>query len=404
MRKQRTGDLKLIQELNRSIILDAIRKKGPISRSGIAKSINISPTTVTSAVSDLINEGLVYEDGVGTSSGGRKPVLIRFNPDSHSIIGVSLSNSYIRIADMNLEGKILRKEIHQTNQLKGQEIIQFILEVVDRFLVQKQDIEYCQGISIISPGIVNAEKGIISYNSKLNLYGVPLKELIEERTNLPAFLDNDANAFVLAENYFGLFSKYKDLLYITIGDGVGSGMMVNGSIYRGYLGSSGEVGHTTVVECGIKCSCGNRGCLENYVNWPAIYSKIVTAIVTRSRDTIIKEMVLGDLNRINPDIFVEAINEGDKLAQEIMEDTMNYLSIAITNTIHFFNPEVIILSGGIIKNNPLFLEGINKQVEAKVIPTLKEEVNIQGTSLGSEFEPLGAAAVILHGNFKFQMI
>ncbi|AVQ98185.1 transcriptional regulator [Oceanobacillus iheyensis] len=404
MQKRRTGDLKLIQELNRSIILDSIRKNGPISRSEIAKLINISPTTVTSAVSDLINEGLVYEKGVGNSSGGRKPVLLRFNPDTHSIIGVSVTNSYVKIADMNLEGKILRKEVHPTNQLKGQNIIHFILNVLDEFLVKKPDIEFCQGISVISPGIVDADKGVISYNTKLNLYGVPLKELIEKRTNLPVFLDNDANAFVLAENYFGLFSKYKDLLYITIGEGVGSGMMVNGSIYRGFLGSSGELGHTTIVDGGLKCSCGNRGCLENYVNWPAIYSKIVTALMTRNRYTVIKEMVSGDLTKINPGIFVAAVNQQDELAIEVMEDISNYLSIAITNTIHFFNPEVIIISGEIIQDNPLLLESINKLVAAKVVPTLKDLVNIQSTSLGAEFELLGAAAVILHGKFKFQML
>ncbi|MCM3740615.1 ROK family transcriptional regulator [Oceanobacillus luteolus] len=403
MQKQRTGDLKLIQELNRSIILDTIRKNEPISRSEIAKLINISPTTVTSAVSDLISEGLVFEDGVGTSSGGRKPVLLRFNPNTYSIIGVSVTNTYIKIADMNLEGEILRKEVHSTNQLKGNAIIQFILSVIEGFLVGKSDVEYCQGISIITPGIVDAEKGVILHNVKLNLYNVPLKELIEERTNLPAFLDNDANAFVLAENYFGLFSRFNDLLYITIGEGVGSGLMVNGSIYRGFLGSSGEIGHTTVVDGGIKCSCGNSGCLENYVNWPAIYSKIVTAIITRNKDTIIKEMVLGDLTKLSPAIFVEAVNQQDDLAKEIMEDILKYLSIAITNAIHLFNPEVIILSGEIIQDNPLLVESINEQVVAKVIPTLKEKVNIQSTSLGIEFELLGAAALILHGKFKFQM-
>ncbi|WP_340373613.1 ROK family transcriptional regulator [Peribacillus sp. FSL E2-0218] len=403
MQRQRTGDLKLIQELNRSIILDTIRKKGPISRSEIAQMINISPTTVTSAVSELIDEGLVCEDGVGTSSGGRKPVLLRFNPNTHSILGVSITNSFIRIADMNLEGQILRKEIHPTNHLKGEDIIELILDVVENFLEQKPNKDYCQGISVISPGIVDADKGVISYNTKLNLYDVPLKQLIEERTNLPVFLDNDANAFVLAENYFGLFSKYKDLLYITIGEGIGSGMMVNGSIYRGFLGSSGEMGHMTVVEGGIKCSCGNRGCLENYVNWPAIYTRIVSAIIAQRRDTIIKEMVSDDLNNIKPNIFVEALNQEDELALEIMEDILKYLSIVIINTIHFFNPEVIILSGEIIQKNPLFLEGINELLVAKAIPTLKEKINIQSTSLGSEFELLGAAAVILHGKFKFQI-
>lgn len=113
MEIQRTGDLRLIQELNRSLILDTIRKRGAISRTEIAKAIKVSPTTVTSAVAELINEGLVYEDGVGSSSGGRKPVLLRFNPKAHSVIGVSITNSFIKIADMDLEGNILKKKFTQ---------------------------------------------------------------------------------------------------------------------------------------------------------------------------------------------------------------------------------------------------------------------------------------------------
>lgn len=400
---QRTGDLKFIQELNRSIILDSIRKKGPISRSEIAKNINISPTTVTSAVNELINEGLVFEDGVGSSSGGRKPVLLRFNPSTHSIIGVSITNSFIKIADMNLEGTITRKEVHSTNQCRGQDIIQLIVDVIQQFLTGKTDLENCQGISIITPGIVDAKNGVISYNSKLNLYDIPLKKLIEAKTSLPTFIDNDANAFVLAENYFGLFSKYKDLLYITIGDGVGSGIMVNGSIFRGYKGSAGELGHTTVVQGGMRCECGNKGCLENYVNWPAIYSKMVSAVLTKGRDTVVKQWVSHDFSKIKPSIFVDAVNQKDELCIEIMEEIVIHLSTAITNFVHLFNPEAIILSGGIIQDNPLLVESINQKVSGQVIPILRGEVNVQTTSLGSEFELLGAASVLLHGKFQFQL-
>ncbi|MDC3417522.1 ROK family transcriptional regulator [Aquibacillus salsiterrae] len=403
MQKQRTGDLKLIQELNRSIILDTIRKKGPISRSEIAKKIDLSPTTVTSAVNDLINEQLVYEDGVGSSSGGRKPVLLRFNPSAYSIVVVSISNSYIKIGDMDLEGKINRKEVYPTNQAQGEEIVQFVLMVINQFIDTKIDLERCQGISIITPGIVDSDKGIISYNSKLNLYNIPLKELVEENTNLPAFVDNDVNAFVLAENYFGQFSQYRDLLYITIGEGVGSGIMVNRAIFRGFKGSSGELGHTSIVQGGIRCECGNQGCLENYVNWPSIYSKIVSAIMTKGRTTLIKDIVGNDLSKIKPKVFVEAVNKKDGLAIEILEDVTNHLSVAITNTMHLFNPEVVILSGDIVQDNLHFLDKIRKTVSGSVIPILKQDVNIQSTSLGTEFELLGAAAVLLHGKFQFQI-
>jgi N-acetylglucosamine repressor len=398
---RRTGDLKLMQELNRSIILDTIRKQGPISRSDIAKLINISPTTVTSAVNELIHEGVVREDGIGTSNGGRKPVLLRFDPNTKYVIGVSISNSFIKISEMNLEGSILRKEIHSTNYQQGEEIISLTLKIIEHFLQSKENLEGCEGISIITPGIVDARKGIISYNTKLKLYDIPLKEIVEKQFGLPTYLDNDTNAFVLAENYFGSFGQYKDLVYITIGDGVGSGIMVNGKIIRGYKGSSGELGHTTIVKGGQKCECGNEGCLENYVNWPAIYSKIVTALMSRGKETIIKDLVGENLNRITPAVFVQALKEGDTLCLQIMEEIVSHLSSGIINTIHLLNPEVIILSGEIVQENDLFVNLLKRYVTMQVIPILKEEVNIQPTSLGAEFEMLGAAAIILQEKYQF---
>ena len=398
---RRTGDLKLMQELNRSIILDTIRKHGPISRSDIAKLINISPTTVTSAVNELINEGVVREDGIGTSNGGRKPVLLRFDPNTKYIIGVSISNSFIKISEMNLEGNILRKEIHSTNYQQGEEIINLTLTIIQQFLHSMENLEDCEGISIITPGIVDARRGIISYNTKLKLYDIPLKKMVEQRFGLPTYLDNDTNAFVLAENYFGSFGQYKDLVYITIGDGVGSGIMLNGKIIRGYKGSAGELGHTSIVKGGQKCECGNEGCLENYVNWPAIYSKIVTALMSRGKETMIKELVGEDLNRITPAVFVQALKEGDLLCLQILDEIVSHLASGIINTIHLLNPEVIILSGEIVQESDLFVDLLKSCVSKKVIPILKEEVNIQPTSLGAEFEMLGAAAIILQEKYQF---
>lgn len=398
---RRTGDLKLMQELNRSIILETIRKKGPISRVDIAKLIKISPTTVTSAVSELISEGVVFEDGVGSSNGGRKPVLLKFNPNSRFIIGVSISNSFIKISEMNLEGSILTKEIHSSNLLQGQAVIKLIVEVIEQFIKAKTNIEFCEGISIITPGIVDAKKGVISYNSKLKLFNIPIKQIVEQHFKIPTHVDNDTNSFVLAENLFGSFSRYKDLLYITIGDGVGAGIMINGKIFRGYKGSAGELGHTTIVKGGLKCECGNEGCLENYVNWPSIYSKLVSAIITRGSETIIRELIEDDFKKLTPTMFVKALNAGDVLCIQIMDEIVQHLSTSIVNAIHLFNPEVIILSGEIVQDNSLFLNAILENVSDHVIPILKDDVNIQLTSLGPDFEMLGAAAIVLQDKFQF---
>jgi predicted NBD/HSP70 family sugar kinase len=402
---RRTGDLKLIQEINRSIILDIIRKQAPISRSEIAKRINISPTTVTSAVNELMNEGFVREDGIGVSNGGRKPVLLRFDPNSHFIIGVSITNSFIKIAEMNLEAEIRRKEIYSTNLLFGQSVIEHVLELIRQFLEKTENMNRCVGITIITPGIVDAKKGIISYNTKLDLRDVPLKQLVEQQFGLRTYLDNDTNAFVLAEKHFGPYGQFIDLLYITVGDGLGSGLMINGSIYRGHKGSSGELGHTTVDRgSGVRCECGNVGCLESYVSWPAIYSKILSAIMTRGQSTKIQELVPEDISQITPAIFIKALNMGDELCLKILEEVVSYLAAGVINYIHLFNPEVIILGGEIVQGNPIFLETIQQHVSKHVIPVLREDITIRPTTLGTEFEMLGAAAVLLQEKFQSPVI
>ncbi len=191
---QRTGDLKLIQELNRSIILKTIRHYGPISRSEIAKRNKISPTTVTAAVRKLLQQELVCEDSVGVSSGGRKPILVRFSTESRFIIGVAIANSSIKIAKINLEAKVRKQKIFPIYNLMGKSFVDYLLKSIGQFLEEYSDLTKCIGISIISPGIINVDKGIIYENTKLKLKNIPLKEMVEKRFKLKTWLEKDANA------------------------------------------------------------------------------------------------------------------------------------------------------------------------------------------------------------------
>ena len=399
---KRTGDLKLIQELNRFIILDTIRRYGPISRSEIAKRNNISPTTVTSAVRRLLRDGLVCEDGVGKSNGGRKPILIRFSPDSRFLIGVSISNSAIKIAEMNLAAEVCRKKVFPVRALTGQSIIAYVLKSIGQFLSEYSSLTKCIGISIISPGIVDAVQGVIRYNSKLRLKDIPLKEIVERRFKLKTWLENDTNAILLAEKKFGAYAKYENLAYITIADGVGAGIVINGSIFRGYRGGAGELGHTSIDWDGIHCDCGNIGCLENYVSWPAIYSKVLS-FITKGKHTVMLELAEGDVTRISPYIFRCALDKGDQVAKDIMEDTATYLATGIVNLVNLFNPEIVILGGEIVYDNYFLLSRVKKLVSQRALNILTDGLEICPTSLGEDFEVIGSAAVILQDIFNFSL-
>ena len=399
---QRTGNLKLIQELNRSIILTTIRHYGPISRSEIAKRNKISPTTVTAAVRKLLQRGLVCEASVGESSGGRKPILIQFSPESRFIIGVAIANSSIKIAEMNLEAKSCKQKVFPLYNLTGELLIDYFLKVIEQFLKEYSDLKKCIGISIVSPGIIDVDKGIIYENTKLKLKDIPLKEMVEKKFKLKTWLENDANAIALAEKQFGEYKKYKNLVYITIGDGVGAGIIVNRNIVRGNCGGTGEFGHTSIDRNGVYCDCGNRGCLENYVNWPAIYSKVSSSIA-QGKHTMVLELAKGDINRITPSIFRDALEKDDQLAKEIMEDTAGYLATGIVNLVNLLNPDIIILGGKVAYNNHFLLSRVKKLVFKQALTILTNKLEICPTSLGEDFKVIAAATIPLQEIFHFSV-
>ena len=399
---QRTGNLKLIQELNRSIILKTIRHYGPISRSEIAKRNKISPTTVTAAVRELLQEGLVREDSVGTSSGGRKPILIRFSPESGFIIGVAITNSSIEIAEMNLEAKVCKQKIFPVRNLRGELVINYLLKSIGRFLEEYSDLKKCIGISIISPGIIDVDKGIIYENTKLKLKDIPLKEMVEKKFKLKTWLENDANAIALAEKQFGDYKKYKNLVYVTIGDGVGAGIVINGSIFRGSSGGTGEVGHASIDRNGIYCDCGNRGCLENYVSWPVIYSKTLSS-VSQGKHTMMVKIAKGDINRITPSIFRAALKKDDQLAKEITKEVAGYLATGIVNLVNLLNPNIIILGGKVAYDNHFLLSRVKKLVFKQALAILTDKLEICPTSLGEDFRMIAATTIPLQEIFHFSI-
>lgn len=402
MSQRRTGDLKLIQELNRSIVFETIRRFGPISRSEIAKKNRISPTTVTSAVNELMKIGFVSEGKTGASSGGRKPILVHFSPNSRYIIGVSVTNSLITVGKLNLKPQVCRKQSVEVGSRKGNALVEYLLAFIDQFLQELPDLDQCIGISIVTPGIVDYESGVIRYNSKLEWMDAPLKNAVETRFGLKAWLDNDTNAVALAEKEIGHHQDCKNLFYIMVGDGVGAGIVLNGAVFRGQHGGAGEFGHTTVERGGIRCECGNKGCLENYVSWPVILSRVVSFVKMKGYTRMV-EMAEGKVSQVSPAILLEAAEAGDRLAIDILEDTASYLSTGIINIVNLFNPDLVILGGDLTRGDKTLISMVNRLVLNQGLKTSTNQLKIDASSLGENFELLSAANVVLHDQFRFSL-
>ncbi|MFG1731289.1 ROK family transcriptional regulator [Paenibacillus sp. 843] len=395
------GDHKLIQALNRSKVLNKIRTEGPISRIDLAKKNKLSPSTVASAVQELIKEGYVSEIGTGSSSGGRKPILLKFNPDNHYLFAVAITNSVMMLARMNLEARVLQKETHPLTGLQGEAVVERLLSLMDDFMTGQEDLERCVGISITVPGIVSDSQGMVHYNTKLRMTDVPMKRMVEERYGLRTWVENDMNSVVLAERRFGDYA-FANLIYISIGDGLGSGILINDHLLRGKHGGAGEFGHTSINRSGIRCECGNVGCLDSYISWIAVYSRIITAIAT-GRPTLIQEMSGGDYSQIVPSVFKEALRRGDKLARDLNEEVAELLGAAIVNLVNMFNPEALILGGDMAHGNPELLEMVRSYIDRHALPILKEDLVFGLASLGEDEKLMGAASVLLQDLLGFSL-
>lgn len=401
MNNMKKGDHKLIQALNRSKVLNKIRTEGPISRIDLAKKNKLSPSTVASAVQELIKEGYVSEIGTGSSSGGRKPILLKFNPDNHYLYAIAITNSVMMLARMNLEARVLQKETHPLTGLQGEAVVERLLSLMDDFMTGQEDLERCVGISITVPGIVSDSQGMVHYNTKLRMTDVPLKRMVEDRYGLRTWVENDMNSVVLAERRFGDYA-FANLIYISIGDGLGSGILINDHLLRGKHGGAGEFGHTSINRSGIRCECGNVGCLDSYISWIAVYSRIITAIAT-GRPTLIQEMSGGDYSQIVASVFKEALRRGDKLARDLNEEVAELLGAAIVNLVNMFNPEALILGGDMAHGNPELLEMVRSYIDRHALPILKEDMVFGLASLGEDEKLMGAASVLLQDLLGFSL-
>ncbi|KIL40616.1 transcriptional regulator [Gordoniibacillus kamchatkensis] len=393
-----------MQELNRSIILNMIREYGPISRSDIAKRKQISPTTVASAVKELIQAGLVCEDGAGASNGGRKPIMLRISPENRFLIGVSVTNYTITVAEINLEANIRKTHTVDVaaDPAHGEQIVQLLLDSIAAFIAQIPYMDRCIGISISVPGIVDNYRGIVYYNSKLNWHNVALKDIIENSFQLKTWIENDMNAMVLAEKKFGQYSKFRNLLYVHAGGGIGAGIVVNDEILRGARGGAGEFGHTSVDRNGIRCECGNVGCLETCVNWDAVRAKLQAAAAS-DRSSALWSLTNGKLADIRPSDFSAALNVGDPAAMTVMNETLEYLGAGIVNMVNLFNPDVVILGGKLLYGNDVMIDSIKSYVRERALQFSIQSMEVHPSSLGDNAELIGAASILLQDVFRFSL-
>ncbi len=341
-----TYNFKAATGTNDEQIMNTIRRQGLISKADIAKVTGLTPATVTNITAKLMDLGLILEDGIGQSSGGRRPLLLKINPDIAQLIIIHIRSEKIigYLVDPSLG--VQYTEVKRIKGFKKDEVLEVMLTIVAN--CQQMAMSVVLAVGIVLRGPVKSQEGISVFAPNIGWKNVPLKTIIEEKVGIPAFVENDAKALINGEYYYGTEKDANSMILLKVSHGIGSGIMFNGRIYRGINGSAGEVGHTTIDISGPVCSCGNYGCLEALASENALVEMVVKAI-KEGQTSLVYNMVNGELTDVIPEIIYKAADAGDEVAIRALGQVARYLGIGIANLVNIFNPKIVVIGGGIVK-------------------------------------------------------
>jgi len=396
-KRYRTGDQALVREINLSIILNCLRETSPLSRAQLAEITGLNKTTVSSLVRELIARQFVREIGFDSSGGGRPAVLLELNPDAGCIIGMEIGVDFILTILTDFKAHLLWRRREDTDQAEGQEaILAKALDIVRQaFTVSESSHSPVLGIGVGIPGLVDVSSGTLLFAPNLRWRDVPLREVFAQEFDVPVFVDNDANVAALGERYFGVAQRSKDFVYLSIGVGLGGGIVLNGQLYRGIGGYAGEIGHMTIISNGERCNCGNRGCWETLVSQTAVVNRVRKAVEAGNASRV-SQLVKGQLERISIPIIVEAAEEGDEMTRQALEETGVYLGIGIANLINAFNPELIIFGGVISLARDYLLPALEKTLKERCLAWPRRMARVMASSYGPDACVMGGVALVLH--------
>ncbi|MGQ9600512.1 MAG: ROK family protein [Anaerolineae bacterium] len=394
MSKPPVANREFMRAVNRSTVLNFTKNHGPISRTDIARLSGLSLATVSSITADLIAEGLIYEKEEGESTGGRRPILLALNHRGRYVIGIKLMERQVIAVLTDLNATVLHRATHPLEE--GEDVertVEALAETVEGLIARAEiEREKLVGVGIGLAGVIDSARGICRYSPILNWCNVPLRELVEERLGIPVHVDNDVNALTMAEKLFGAGQGVDDFLTVTVGRGVGMGIVANGQLYRGTRGGGGEFGHTVVDPEGPLCGCGKRGCLEAYVSDPAIV-RMAGEAIQRGELPIAPEE--PSVERV-----VALAREGNEAARRIFDRAGRVLGMGIANLINVFNPRVIIVSGEGVRAGELLFGPMREAVRRHSFADLADDAEIVVQEWGDDAWARGAASLVLEEVFK----
>ncbi len=377
--------------------LELIKNSNGISRSELAKELDITPAGVGKVVNRFLENGIIEETSVGVSTGGRRPLILKINEKKiGAILGVSLAPRFIQIVIGDISGKILKDKKYSLKKRlleKEHNILELTEKLIEREIKKNSDISI---ISVVMNGMVDSENGISIFSPHYNWKNINLKKRFENRFRVKVFVENDVRAMALTEKIFGSCKENQNFVVMNIGDGVGGSIFLNDAPYHGYGSISGELGHMVVRRnSSEKCSCGKKGCLETEVSNVAIIKKITSQIKLNNYSSL--KNILIEKGALTINDILKGVAEKDMLTFNIVIDAINMIATAIDGIISVINPEKIVLFGEIFQNRFLFETLVN---EIKKVTLDEQYYEIKKSEFSKNIYEIAPLAVVSYKIFK----
>lgn len=387
---------------NRFLVLDMIRRSGPLSKSDIAEMTGLTSMTAGNIINDLCKLDLITGAGIQKSKIGRRPQVYAVAPGPRVCISVDLSSDDITLGLVDVLGNLRVSSSLEVSKGDGTRVLHLINALNDFYLqeVTSKQLELV-GVAVAVPGIINSESGVVVLSVPLDWQDVPLKTVLEQVFPVPVYVGKETHASIVGEYYFGTGSNAQDILFVNVGSGIGVGVMIGNKIHNGANQMAGELGHVVVDPNEPKCNCGNRGCLERMASLRSIVDR-ATEAVADGESPLIAEMAEKRGGKVViADVF-KAFEQDDHLAVRIVQEAAGHLARGLVMLKRLFDPEIIIVGGNAIEDGKPYCETILRYFRECLVNSklpFDRETAITFSRLGDKGRLLGASSWAFNNYF-----
>jgi len=390
---------KLFKSKSENFVVSSIIENDVIDRTSLSKVTGMSLPAISKIVRNLIDREIVEEIGTSTSSGGRKPILLRFNSYYRFAIGIKIGLGYVYVIVTDFVGNVILRFVENFDSSANPEntLMRLLEKSKERIKSSGIEIKKIIGIGVAISGSVDQEKGTLIFSSILGWENVEISKIFNKVMKVPVVVLNDVKSFTLAQVWKGAKKEYKNFLVVTIGTGIGLGIVTGRKLYVGN-GNAGEFGHIVVNPDGEKCTCGRKGCLETEVSFGALVRKIkvqnsfeIDKVIPVSKENEGEETLLQILRM--------AKEKNESLFKSSFENFKKFLGIALVDLVNIFNPPLIILGGEALEFDQYFVKEVSNYVHNNAFNAFGENVEIVEDTLGEDAWSFGVIYLLIQQAF-----